>query len=117
MPCHAIRNPAQAGIFNRALISSCHLALADALNWAHRIEPDRSSVNDWLFAASTSDRWPPPVRQRPLSSGEITNRPEWSAEPALPEREVADTTPKGLAVAAGTPELPESEPEAGLSPD
>ncbi|WP_426154283.1 LPD7 domain-containing protein [Pseudomonas sp. DC3000-4b1] len=47
----------------------------------------------------------------------MTNRREWSAEPALPEREVADTTPKGLAVAAGTPELPEPEPESGMSTD
>ena len=46
-----------------------------------------------------------------------TNRREWSAEPAMPEREVADTTPKGLAVAAGTPELPEPEPEAGMGTD
>lgn len=47
----------------------------------------------------------------------MTNRREWSAEPALPEREVADTTPKGLAVAAGTPELPEPEQEAGMGSD
>ena len=43
-----------------------------------------------------------------------TNRREWSAQPAMPEREVADTTPKGSAVAAGTPELPEHEQEAGM---
>ena len=47
----------------------------------------------------------------------MTNRREWSVEPALPERDVADTTPKGLAVAAGTPELPEPEPEAGMIAD
>ncbi|WP_308821716.1 LPD7 domain-containing protein [Pseudomonas japonica] len=46
-----------------------------------------------------------------------TNRREWSAQPAMPEREVADTTPKGLAVAAGRPELPEPELEAGMGSD
>lgn len=46
-----------------------------------------------------------------------TNRREWSAEPAAPVREVADTTPKGLAVAAGTPELDEPEQEAGMGMD
>ena len=46
-----------------------------------------------------------------------TNRREWSAQPLMPEREVADTTPKGLAVAAGTPELPEPEQEPGMGSD
>lgn len=46
-----------------------------------------------------------------------TNRREWSAQPAMPEREVADTMPKGLAVAAGTPELPEPEQEPGMGLD
>jgi hypothetical protein len=46
-----------------------------------------------------------------------TNRREWSASPPAPEREVADTTPKGLAIAAGTPELPEPEQEPGMSSD
>ena len=46
-----------------------------------------------------------------------TNRREWSAQTAMSEREVADTTPKGLAVAAGTPELPEPEQEAGMGSD
>ena len=46
-----------------------------------------------------------------------TNRREWSAQPAMPEREVADTTPKGLAVAAGRPELREPEQEAGMGSD
>jgi hypothetical protein len=46
-----------------------------------------------------------------------TNRREWSAQPTAPEREVADTTPKGLAVAAGTPELDEPEQEPGMSSD
>ena len=47
----------------------------------------------------------------------MTNRREWSAEPALAEREVADTTTKGLAVAAGTPDLPEPEQEADMNSD
>ena len=46
-----------------------------------------------------------------------THRREWSAEPALSEREVVDTTPTGLAVAAGTPELPEPDQEVGMSSD
>jgi hypothetical protein len=61
----------------------------------------------------------PVVVQEVAEDGSVkektTNRREWSAQPAMPEREVADTTPKGLAVAAGTPELP--EPEAGMASD
>ena len=63
----------------------------------------------------------PVVVQEVAEDGSVnektTNRREWSAQPVMPEREVADTTPKGLAVAAGTPELPEPEQEAGMGSD
>jgi len=63
----------------------------------------------------------PVVVQEVAEDGSVkektTQRREWSAVPALPERKVADTTPKGLIVAAGTPELPEPEQEAGMSSD
>ncbi|WP_327168453.1 LPD7 domain-containing protein [Pseudomonas meliae] len=45
------------------------------------------------------------------------NRREWSAQPIAPEREVADTTPKGQAAAAGTPELSSPDEEDGMSMD
>ncbi|WP_327528583.1 LPD7 domain-containing protein [Pseudomonas amygdali] len=45
------------------------------------------------------------------------NRREWSAQPTAPEREVAETTPKGQAAAAGTPELSSPDEEDGMSMD
>lgn len=45
------------------------------------------------------------------------NRREWSAQPTAPEREVAETTPKGQAAAAGTPELSSPDEEDGMSVD
>ncbi|SOS31004.1 MULTISPECIES: LPD7 domain-containing protein [Pseudomonas syringae group] len=45
------------------------------------------------------------------------NRREWSAQPVAPEREVAETTPKGQAIAAGTPELSSPDEEDGMSMD
>ncbi|WP_310887391.1 LPD7 domain-containing protein [Pseudomonas syringae group genomosp. 3] len=45
------------------------------------------------------------------------NRREWSAQPVSPEREVAETTPKGQAAAAGTPELSSPDEEDGMSMD
>ncbi|RMT28409.1 Orf54 [Pseudomonas savastanoi] len=37
-------------------------------------------------------------------TNKTVNRREWSAQPVAPDREVAETTPKGQAAAAGTPE-------------
>ncbi|WP_310886543.1 hypothetical protein, partial [Pseudomonas syringae group genomosp. 3] len=45
------------------------------------------------------------------------NRREWSAQPVAPEREVAQTTPKGQAAAAGTPELSSPDEDDGMSMD
>ncbi|UZS65329.1 hypothetical protein OQB64_26610 (plasmid) [Pseudomonas syringae] len=45
------------------------------------------------------------------------NRREWSAQPTAPEREVAETTPKGQAEAAGTPELSSPDEEDGMGMD
>ncbi|UNB66070.1 hypothetical protein MME54_27725 (plasmid) [Pseudomonas syringae pv. helianthi] len=45
------------------------------------------------------------------------NRREWSAQPVAPEREVAETTPKGQAAAAGTPELSSPDEDDGMSVD
>ncbi|WP_308737793.1 LPD7 domain-containing protein [Pseudomonas syringae group genomosp. 3] len=45
------------------------------------------------------------------------NRREWSAQPVAPEREVAETTPKGQAIAAGTPELSSPDEDDGMSVD
>ncbi|MEQ4258916.1 LPD7 domain-containing protein [Pseudomonas syringae] len=45
------------------------------------------------------------------------SRREWSAQPTAPEREVAETTPKGQAIAAGTPELSSPEEDDGMSMD
>ncbi|WP_310886249.1 LPD7 domain-containing protein [Pseudomonas syringae group genomosp. 3] len=45
------------------------------------------------------------------------NRREWSAQPVAPDREVAETTPKGQAAAAGTPELSSPDEEDGMSMD
>ncbi|RMQ52384.1 hypothetical protein ALQ01_200044 [Pseudomonas savastanoi pv. glycinea] len=43
------------------------------------------------------------------------NRREWSAQPVAPERVVAETTPKGQAIAAGTPELSSPDEEDGMN--
>lgn len=45
------------------------------------------------------------------------NRREWSAQPVAPDREVAETTPKGQAIAAGTPELSPPDEDDGMSVD
>ncbi|EPN07042.1 Orf54 [Pseudomonas syringae pv. actinidiae ICMP 19102] len=45
------------------------------------------------------------------------NRREWSAQPVAPEREVAETTPKGQAMAAGTPDLSSPDEDDGMSVD
>ncbi|RMQ98527.1 hypothetical protein ALP95_200053 [Pseudomonas savastanoi pv. glycinea] len=45
------------------------------------------------------------------------NRREWSAQPVAPEREVAETMPKGQAIAAGTPELSSPDEDDGMSVD
>ncbi|WP_232918436.1 LPD7 domain-containing protein [Pseudomonas syringae] len=45
------------------------------------------------------------------------NRREWSAQPTAPDREVAETTPKGQAAAAGTPELSSPDEDDGMSVD
>ncbi|WP_369523646.1 LPD7 domain-containing protein [Pseudomonas savastanoi] len=51
------------------------------------------------------------------TSDKTVNRREWSAQPVAPEREVAETTPKGQAIAAGTPELSSPDEEDGMSMD
>ncbi|WP_440091579.1 LPD7 domain-containing protein (plasmid) [Pseudomonas syringae] len=45
------------------------------------------------------------------------SRREWSAQPVAPDREVAETTPKGQAIAAGTPELSSPDEDDGMSMD
>ncbi|WP_319941727.1 LPD7 domain-containing protein [Pseudomonas californiensis] len=50
-------------------------------------------------------------------SDKLVNRREWSAQPTAPEREVAETTPKGQAAAAGTPELSSPDEDDGMSVD
>ncbi|RMS79865.1 hypothetical protein ALP59_200071 [Pseudomonas savastanoi] len=51
------------------------------------------------------------------TSDKTVNRRAWSAQPVAPEREVAETTPKGQAIAAGTPELSSPDEEDGMSMD
>ncbi|KPZ09002.1 hypothetical protein ALO41_200108 [Pseudomonas amygdali pv. ulmi] len=51
------------------------------------------------------------------TTDKTVNRREWSAQPTAPEREVAETTPKGQAAAAGTPELSSPDEEDGMSVD
>ncbi|WP_338156157.1 LPD7 domain-containing protein [Pseudomonas syringae group genomosp. 7] len=51
------------------------------------------------------------------TTDKTVNRREWSAQPTAPEREVAETTPKGQAIAAGTPELSSPDEEDGMSVD
>ncbi|MHB9828013.1 LPD7 domain-containing protein [Pseudomonas savastanoi] len=51
------------------------------------------------------------------TSDKKVNRRAWSAQPVAPEREVAETTPKGQAAAAGTPELSSPDEEDGMSMD
>ncbi|RMT55682.1 hypothetical protein ALP44_200173 [Pseudomonas syringae pv. theae] len=50
-------------------------------------------------------------------TNKTVNRREWSAQPVAPEREVAETTPKGQAIAAGTPELSSPDEEDGMNMD
>ncbi|AVB17813.1 relaxase (plasmid) [Pseudomonas amygdali pv. morsprunorum] len=51
------------------------------------------------------------------TSDKKVNRRAWSAQPVAPEREVAETTPKGQAIAAGTPELSSPDEDDGMSVD
>ncbi|NYS39800.1 hypothetical protein F2S88_01900 [Pseudomonas syringae pv. actinidiae] len=51
------------------------------------------------------------------TSDKKVNRRAWSAQPVAPEREVAETTPKGQAAAAGTPELSSPDEEDGMNMD
>ncbi|MFA0940507.1 LPD7 domain-containing protein [Pseudomonas tremae] len=51
------------------------------------------------------------------TTDKTVNRREWSAQPTAPEREVAETTPKGQAIAAGTPELSSPDEDDGMSVD
>ncbi len=50
-------------------------------------------------------------------TNKTVNRREWSAQPVAPDREVAETTPKGQAAAAGTPELSSPDEEDGMGMD
>lgn len=50
-------------------------------------------------------------------TNKTVNRREWSAQPVAPDREVAETTPKGQAEAAGTPELSSPDEEDGMGMD
>ncbi len=50
-------------------------------------------------------------------TNKTVNRREWSAQPIAPDREVAETTPKGQAEAAGTPELSSPDEEDGMGMD
>ncbi|GKS08193.1 relaxase/mobilization nuclease domain-containing protein [Pseudomonas syringae pv. theae] len=63
----------------------------------------------------------PVVVQVIAEDGTVTdktvNRREWSAQPTAPDREVAETTPKGQAIAAGTPELSSPDEDDGMSMD
>ncbi|RMV65478.1 hypothetical protein ALP06_200206 [Pseudomonas coronafaciens pv. atropurpurea] len=51
------------------------------------------------------------------TTDKTVNRREWSAQPTAPEREVAETTPKGQAIAVGTPELSSPDEDDGMSVD
>ncbi|WP_341538148.1 LPD7 domain-containing protein [Pseudomonas savastanoi] len=50
-------------------------------------------------------------------SNKTVNRRAWSVKTSSPEREVAETTPKGQAAAAGTPELSSPDEDDGMSVD
>ncbi|KPX41263.1 Relaxase [Pseudomonas syringae pv. helianthi] len=50
-------------------------------------------------------------------STKTVNRRSWSVQTSSPDREVAETTPKGQAIAAGTPELSSPDEEDGMSMD
>ncbi|OSR30328.1 hypothetical protein B7R56_00345, partial [Pseudomonas savastanoi pv. retacarpa] len=50
-------------------------------------------------------------------SNKTVNRRAWSVQTSSPDREVAETTPKGQAIAAGTPELSSPDEDDGMSVD
>ncbi|WP_241689264.1 MULTISPECIES: LPD7 domain-containing protein [Pseudomonas] len=57
------------------------------------------------------------IEEDGTATDKTVNRREWSAQPVAPEREVAETTPKGQAAAAGTPELSSPDEDDGMSVD
>ncbi|WP_337582971.1 MULTISPECIES: LPD7 domain-containing protein [Pseudomonas syringae group] len=57
------------------------------------------------------------IEENGTVTDKTVNRREWSAQPVAPEREVAETTPKGQAAAAGTPELSSPDEDDGMSVD
>jgi hypothetical protein len=63
----------------------------------------------------------PVVVQEVAEDGSIhektARRREWSATPVLPEREVAATTPRGLALATPSHGLAEQDQDGGMSTD
>lgn len=63
----------------------------------------------------------PVVVQEVAEDGSVkektTNRREWSAQPTAPEREVADTTPEGLALATPSHGLAEQDQDGGMTTD
>ncbi|MHB9513544.1 LPD7 domain-containing protein [Pseudomonas amygdali] len=64
--------------------------------------------------------WPVEVRvieEDGTVSNKTVNRRAWSVQTSSPDREVAETTPKGQAAAAGTPELSSPDEEDGMSMD
>ncbi|MHB9541989.1 LPD7 domain-containing protein [Pseudomonas amygdali] len=64
--------------------------------------------------------WPVEVQEIAEDGTVLTktvNRRSWSVQTSSPDREVAETTPKGQAIAAGTPELSSPDEEDGMSMD
>ncbi|PHX26393.1 hypothetical protein AO282_08150 [Pseudomonas amygdali pv. morsprunorum] len=64
--------------------------------------------------------WPVEVRvieEDGTVSNKTVNRRAWSVQTSSPDREVAETTPKGQAAAAGTPELSSPDEDDGMSVD
>ncbi|WP_414860602.1 LPD7 domain-containing protein [Pseudomonas cerasi] len=57
------------------------------------------------------------IEEDGTKTDKTVNRREWSAQPTAPDREVAETTPKGQAIAAGTPELSSPDEDDGMSMD
>jgi hypothetical protein len=91
--------------------------------WGVGLEP---AMQDKALAAGDQVRLEdhgtqPVVVQEVAEDGSVhektTRRREWSATPVLPEREVAPTTPQGMALATPSHGLAEQDQDGGMSTD
>ncbi|BBI47276.1 relaxase [Pseudomonas syringae] len=89
------------------------VGLEDAMTGADPKQGDQVRLEDL-------GTWPVVVQviaEDGTTTDKTVNRRAWSVQTSSPDREVAETTPKGQAIAAGTPELSSPDEDDGMSMD